>query len=272
MIDHDADFPRQTLRRVLSYEEVIDLHDLTLLKKGVDLVVEGGSIAISRSGDLRLGSTAQHGLWRLVQHWRFNAPTLETLFDAVYHLKHELKDIEENELPRRRIQTMNKFEDSADRVEARTMFNLAHDARGGASFGLQTYAGCVLVSVGGLLSNFRDDIEISERDPVWISTGPVFAEFSYGQILVAAGNAFRHYDEWIKNPDSKDKRQVRSTSILARALRLKLKSNFDLHDACTQVLQLLSDGKFKYLEKNLFLFAHSLANHAEQQRNGYSKQ
>jgi hypothetical protein len=71
------------MMRVPSYQEVIEVYDIGLLKAPSDLqLTSDGDIAV-HDGDLKLGSDQYNAMFRFVQAWRFNSPTLEGLFGLV---------------------------------------------------------------------------------------------------------------------------------------------------------------------------------------------
>ena len=71
-----------------TYLEVVERYGLEILNRPADLVVtDTGDIAVTKSGDLMLLSAERSAMFRLVHRWRFNAPTLQLLFDRVSTIK-----------------------------------------------------------------------------------------------------------------------------------------------------------------------------------------
>ena len=136
-------------------------------------------------------------------------------------------------------------------------FHRVNDEQGAADFGFATYGGCLVLLLSGSLLRFKDDIDATGDD--WTKAAPLFNGCSFGQIIVAAANGFRHDDEWAKMRPSKPKQKV-SQDILIKALQGNRVAHWHTPGRCAEVLQMLSrGGDFDCLTADLFAFAHNLA-------------
>jgi hypothetical protein len=122
-------------------------------------------------------------------------------------------------------------------------------------------AGSLMIVVGSLLGRFRDDLGVSSAD--WNAGTPSYASYSFGQVVSAAANSFRHADEWkkalfAKNPDAQ---QRRSMNVLKAALSLQTSHTFD--NSCEAALDLIGKQNFDEFAKSALTFANGLAIQAE---------
>jgi hypothetical protein len=74
------------------YDEVVDHYCIDILKSPGDLVIKDGDLALTKSGDLMLRNAEYSAMFRLVQGWRFNTPTLQTLFEQVFATRRRRKE------------------------------------------------------------------------------------------------------------------------------------------------------------------------------------
>lgn len=80
---------------VPDYLETLDRFGLGWMRKGGDLQIKGGGIAVTPDGDLQFGDTRYNALFRLVQRWRHNQPTLDVLYASMLGASHSLDDMQE---------------------------------------------------------------------------------------------------------------------------------------------------------------------------------
>jgi hypothetical protein len=240
----------------LSYQETIDRYDLALLRNGGQLILENGDIARTKWGDLRFGTVAFNGLWRMVQHWRFNAGVVRELFDTTYAMGKELESQRKADKGAGRGEVrfydMRAVEEHADPPSYVEREKLA-----ALEFGQETYSSCTILFLSNFLQQFRDDVEAT--DEAWKSSGPLYNGISFGQVVVAAGNGVRHNDEWVK-AKLPDKRQANSTRVLETAFGHSLGGGQALRKLPLYTLQALSQlGRFDHMSASMFSFAHQVA-------------
>jgi hypothetical protein len=199
MPDHDFEADSMTeATRPPAYDEVVERYALEILKSPGDLVIKDGDLALTKSGDLMLKNAEYSAMFRLVQGWRFNAPTLQALFDLVFTTKRRRKDLDDSlngVFADRRFdpKAANPFmpdQSSLDR------YHELNDEIGANELASVAYAGAVVLVLSGLLQSFKDDIDATRND--WEKSTPLFEGFSIVSILAASANNFRHNDEWAK--------------------------------------------------------------------------
>jgi hypothetical protein len=236
----------------LGYRALVARYDLGTLKQGGDIQFDaGGHLKMTRDGDLQLGDEPHNALHRLVVRWQFNAPALGTLFDFVV-MSPEKKSQYEDELN----EVVLRMRTSADAV------NRWHEIRhqmGVEEYGPEAYAGTVMVVLGALLRREWADLN---RPPTWDTAGSVSAGQSFGAVVEAAANNFRHFDEWAARVDATDQ-QMKSMRVLAPVLGLALDPAGKRHpirtNVCPEVLMALSSGNFENLMDGFFGYARCLA-------------
>src|ERR1700738_4976916 len=126
---------------LIGYLETLNRFGLDELKSGGDLQVENGDKAITADGDLKMGNDRFNALFRLVERWRVNEPTLNDLFES----------------------TMSTASRLAEVMEARNLgvgpllsldpqaFHEASEAIGEGEHGSSVFAGAILVVLNNLL-------------------------------------------------------------------------------------------------------------------------
>jgi hypothetical protein len=241
------------------YDDVIATYGLTILERPGDLQIENGDIALTKDNDLKLGDTAYNALFRLVQRWRFTAPTLRRMFREIYSIEPRITELESTAETAFTLATKFYVENplNVDRTRM-DRFHEIEDEIAGLDLAIESYAGSLLVIASGLLSRFKDDVDANE--PVWTTVGPQIGGQSIGPIISAAANSFRHHDEWIKAKHP-DRRQQKSMDILAAALgihtstlRRSLGPMFG-----REIIHCLSAGDFDEFHRKFFGFAHAVA-------------
>ena len=244
--------------RPMSYDEVVERFDLILLRKRGDLVIEDGDLALTRWGDLRVGTIAYQGLMRLVQYWRYNEGTLRHLFEATYAVARRLLDNRERYERPVEVDLSNlDFEKFRKAVLPR----LDSEAESALEFGQRTYAGSLVFALSGLLQQFKDDIKATNDE--WAEAPPSYQNCSFGQLVIAAANGVRHADEWVK-AQVPSPQQLASMNILRTVLgqgtnRFTFTSNIP-----AGTLDVLSDGgDFDRMNASMFAFAHDVAQRRE---------
>lgn len=239
-----------------TYDEMVSRYGLTILESPGDLQIENGDIAVTKDGDLKLGDTDYNALFRLVQRWRYTAPSLKTLFKLVYEMRE--KEMHVCGLLNQEFEPFSLASRKTTEDQAIQRYHELNDAEAAAQLGYQTYAGAIIIVVNGLLGRFGDDLDATAQE--WNGTLPLTGGLSVGAILVAAANSFRHQDEWAKTHPASPQ-QLKSMRVLASALG-EPAPNGALHkfgrNVCFDILQLLSERDFELLGSRCFAFAHAI--------------
>jgi hypothetical protein len=182
-------------------------------------------------------------LHRLVQSWRLHAPHLRFLLEMMGVMQDRKRTLNHQ------LRIMDPATGPA-----------ALDECQAASYGAASYAGCVALLLSGLLLRFRDDLGVGW--PAWNTTAPLYRGHSFGQIIAAAANGFRHDDEWAPARPAKPQ-QYAIRQRLATVLGGQHQSTPE-PGRCPEVLDLLGGGRgFDGLTENLFAFARNVAAHAQ---------
>jgi hypothetical protein len=151
-------------------------------------LTDEGSIAV-HDGDLQFGNDQYNVLFRLVQAWRFNSPTLEGLFNLVIDsgkAKEQLAK-DQNEL----MSLLAATNWSRNTIEE---YHLVNDEIGANEIGEGACAEALFVILNNLLWRFKNDLKIAQGR--WETCGHLINGVSFGALVSAAANNFRHYDEW----------------------------------------------------------------------------
>ena len=238
----------------LAYDEVIERYSVELLKVAGDLAIRNHDIAVTKSGDLMLNDEVYSALYRLVQTWRFTAPSLATLF-KLFAAARQREDDSEAELNNLRPLAGSPFFARAQ-IEK---YHEANDKVGAARLALQSYAGAIVLVLNGLLLALRDDLQCSQQD--WQSAGSIIGGYPIGPFLEAAANNFRHVDEWTKTRKP-NHRQLASIRVLEAAFGKKFRDISGSRrnpNIAPEALELLADGEFENVSRKFFAFANDLA-------------
>ncbi|WP_146030137.1 hypothetical protein [Methylocella silvestris] len=240
------------------YEDVILRYELTALFLLGDLRLANGDLALTKDGDLQIGSPSYNAMFRLVQAWRLNAPAMRLMFDTVHELR-RTKPEREKELDAifGRGPANGRFLESDDV----SLYHMVNDAIGALEVSREALAGSLMIVISSLLDRFRNDLDASLKR--WNLGNPSFGGYSAGQVVTAAANSFRHADEWKKAQFSKKdatKEQRRSMDVIRSARGLADGPQaYYASDISEAVLDLLSEGDFERLAKVILSFANGIA-------------
>lgn len=235
---------------VPDYLETLDRFGLGWMKKGGDLQIKGGDIAVTPDGDLQFGDARYNALFRLVERWRHNQPTLDVLFASMVDASDSLDDLQE---ARNSGNGALLYQNPA-----------AYHQETGEIIGYESassvYAGSIVVVVNNMLQRFRKDLNASED--AWKAAGPLFSGYSAGSVINAAAANFRHHDEWARSR-SPAGQQLASMEVLCAVTGQPV---LDRHghpsirtNVCREVLLRASDGSADCLHQVTFEFAKALA-------------
>lgn len=120
-------------------------------------------------------------------------------------------------------------------------------------------AGAIAVALTNMLR--REWIDLG-KPATWDTAGRNIAGPSFGRVIEAAANNFRHGDEWARTDPPKSN-QLESIRALAALFGTTLQADGARHpfrgNVCPKVLQMVSGGTFDGLADGFFDFARSLA-------------
>lgn len=247
-------------RSIRSYEDIVETYKISILQQPADWSIEDGGLAETTDGDIKSGDDVYSALSRFVQLWCYNETHFRYLFDAAR------KMVEQHSVLADKIDDIgNKH---AAEVAANPLVSIdefaralhAHsDSEGVAYFGANTYAGCLVIALGNALQRFKQDLKIGKT---WGTAAPTFGRHSVGDIVIAAANGYRHENEWetrMASFGSLDERQRASHGIITEALAGNSTSEISGMARTPEIVQLLSDGNFETLARNIFEFAKNVA-------------
>lgn len=235
---------------VPNYIDIVNYYKLDILKQGGDLqLTSTGDIEV-HDGDLKLGDNSYNAIFRLVNRWLFNTPTLAVLFESIAHTREQ-----KNNLSHERNNTSSLVRNPQD------FYKLTNEIEA-YEFGCGAYSGTIMVVLNNLLQRFKKDIGITNPDD-WKNTEPLINGCSVFSIIEAASANFRHYDEWARDANSPTKQQLSSIRIIANCLNVTLEPDGIRHpfrhNVCPNIIEALSSGVYENLNHNIFSFAHSIA-------------
>ncbi len=190
----------------------------------------------------------------LVVRWCFNAPTLEGLFKLVTDApaeKRRLDDEMNNIAP-----TIFYSPASLER------FHAIRDEVGACTFGAMACSGAIMVVLNNLLTRFISDLNLRTTDDNWTKCSPLIEGYSFGSVVTAAANNFRHHDEWARD-DPPTKEQMKSIPVIAAVLKVSIGKNGKCHpfrrNVCPELVEALSGGNCEELNRKFFAFAKNVA-------------
>jgi hypothetical protein len=236
----------------MDYGAIVLNHGLSGILAGGDLqVTPEGNIAITADGDFKFGDDRCNAMHRLVNAWCGNWRALETLLDlATADLQRRENAIADREAIGGAIFTSPTL--------IRKSHALIAEIETG-EFGAAACAGAVMVVLSNLLLRYKTDL--SATNPKWEGIDPQFGGYSFGEVVVAGANNFRHHDEWARTrkPDPK---QRKSIAVIEGVL------NYDAgsfarpapwrRNACAALLLTVDGRKLETLERNFFDFAKAM--------------
>lgn len=232
------------------FHQTLSRFGLENLKDGLDLVTEGGDIAVTRDGDLKLGTSLTNGMFRFIERWRQSESAITELFGPMVQAAAKLEVLllarERGEEPTL-SQNPVAYHDVTDSiVEAQLVCS--------------TLAGSIAVIQNSLFHRLKADINASNEE--WRQAGLIYAGFSIGEIFSAAAANFRHYDEWAsaKSPSTQ---QLVSMRVLCGLLNMPVETAQGLPtirtNVCGRALMQLSQGSIEEFHQLTVGFAKSLA-------------
>lgn len=220
-----------------------------------DFSVENGGLRLTKDGDLQIGDAVYSAMFRLVQAWRFSRPHLAKIFALSGEMAdHSARHAEQTEAIA--IATHSTYDQSQPAQDHFAPLREAFEASEALELGQKLYAGCTILLLDGMLRRFQHDITAGGH---WREAAPRFNGVSFGRLVIASANAFRHADEWAKTR-SPTEQQRQSQDVLKQATARSPWQALDDAFNCANALGALSDGwDFERLESNLLTFGHNVA-------------
>lgn len=241
------------MRWISAYEAIVQKHGLSAILAGGDLqVTPSGNLAVTDDGDLKFGNDVCNAMHRLVQRWSSNSRVLDTLFDLtqVDEMRRQNAQADREAIGKAYFthpSLIHKFHSLGEEVEV-------------GEFGAAACAGAVMVVLSNLLLRYRTDLKY-EKNSKWESVSPQFNGCSFGEVVVAGANNFRHHDEWARTRRPSPQ-QKKSIVIVERALAWTPLSPAIVvpwkRNACADLIAVIGDRKFATLERNFFEFAKAM--------------
>lgn len=243
------------------YDAFVERYGLHMLKEGGDLQIVDGDLALTKDRDLMLGDKSYNALFRLAEHWRHSAPHVAVLMDLLDQMAGNLCEAQRRLDDAAVAETQRKqeawtFGASSEFLRA---WHSHYDEEGGAVFGQEIYAGCIIMLASNALLRFWDDLDRPEGP--WRNCRRQFGGRSVGEILIASANGFRHADEWVKTRPM-TAQQRRSADVLTSTLGAPDISQLEPSPPgrCQEVIRLLAAGEgFDGFNKAMLGFAQDVA-------------
>jgi hypothetical protein len=102
---------------------------------------------------------------------------------------------------------------------------------------------------------------LKPASPKWEGIGPLSSGYSFGEIVVAGANNFRHHDEWARarKPTEKQKKSIAviegalNYTVMSRTLVIPWRRN-----PCADLIAIVGGSDFAMLEQNFFTFATAM--------------
>ncbi len=161
-----------------------------------------------------------------------------------------------------------RLDDEMNNVAARVFdsrallarFHTTRDELGACDFGEMACAGAIMVVLNNLLIRFKKDLDATNND--WNKGAPLIEECSFGSVVTAAANNFRHHDEWARH-DAPNEKQMKSIRVIAAVLKEPIRTNGKGHpfrrNVCPELVEALSGGNCEELNRKFFAFAKNMA-------------
>jgi hypothetical protein len=234
----------------MDYEAIVLKYELSDILSGGDLqIAPDGGIAITPDGDLKFGNDRCNALHRLVLRWCFNRRVLETLLGLILVdlLRQETATAEREDIA-------GAFFTHPQLIRKSHALVLEIET---GEFSAAACAGAIMVVLSNLLCRYRSDL--SKTNPKWEGINPQFGGYSFGEVVVAAANNFRHHDEWARTRRPTP-RQKPSIDVIAATLGCDVRSPDApwRRNACAALVLVVGERDLGTLEKNFFDFAKTM--------------
>lgn len=250
------------------YESLMKKYDIHSLMGGSDLALIPGTIGIQldRRGSIMWQGKAHHAMFLFTNSYISNWQKLHQLYDEVIVSYREEQENINAQNARADEYTMNLLnKQPVDRKKMHTL-NSKHN---GILTSREINSGSIFVVLNTLLDELKKDLGIDINK--FANSSPFFKEQSFGKVIWAASNNFRHAEEWRAqwvSIKSFSDQQLKSVKVLATVLDFENDDyRFLARNVCPDILMVLSSGSFETLEQYLFSFANNLAEGVENKKN-----
>lgn len=233
-----------------NFDETLRDFGIENLKPKIDLHLDSsGNIAVTLDRELQIGNKTTNGLFRFVERWRKNEATIELLFERMVISFDNAKREHERSLTNLTLNPSIYQDQLENALEQEAI--------------AETLGGSICVLYNNLLQRLREDLNIHHTDSKWRIEKNNIHQYSFGEIISAAANNFRHSDEWCKKkePEAKQKENIR---ILSSILGLPDRTD-GFHpirkNVCAETLLKISHYSLTNLHQQAFEFAKMLSQH-----------
>ena len=237
----------------------ISAYEAFVLKYDLSEILADNDFRVTASGDIAMwaGSPQQgdhrcNAMLRMLSRWFAYTRALETLLDLVgvddFRKHGAVSDLDA-------VAERAAYGEDVDRYHALILEGQIGE------FGAAACAGAVMVVLNNLFQQYKKDLHAETLN--WDAIEPVFGGCSFGQIVVAAANNFRHYDEWARTGRWElNERQKPSISVIERALDYTpLSDRLEpwRGNACADLVEIICGTNFPMLQDNFIQFARGAA-------------
>ena len=236
----------------MDYREIAVRYDLGPLKVGGDFTLTPtGDLEMTVDGDIKLGDSRHNALHRLVVSWQMEGPLLASMFNAVLGSEEKKRDY------KAMIDALVSRRDlDAESIEE---FHRLQEAIGVNQMGPGNAAGAIAVALNNMLRREWFDLG---KPATWDRAGDKIAGHSFGSVVEAMSNNYRHADEWARH-DPPTRQQLESIRVIADVLGTSLPPDGARHpfrgNICPKVILAISGGSFETLADGFFGFGRVLA-------------
>jgi hypothetical protein len=250
--------------QVPDYGILMNKHNIKSVIGGSDIALDPQSMSIqsNRRGDIRWQGKAHNAMFQFINEYITNWPKLHQLFSEI--TASYVQEKESTTAQNAHAEDYAKKVLNNEPVDNEKMYALSSE-KSGIINGRQIAAGTIFVVLNTMFQELKKDLEIDGDK--FGKSGPLFQQQTFGKVVWAASNNFRHAEEWraqwVADKSFKDQ-QLQSVTVLAPVLGFEQKDyRFLSCNVCPETLAVLSNGNFEILEQHLFSFANALADGVE---------
>lgn len=199
-----------------SYKNVVDTYNIKILKTVATIQISetGGPKMIN--GDFQLGDIKYNAMFRLVQKWRASAPNLSNEFSSTTKLQDQIRHYrnEKNKIA-------NILHSNPDKIPYLHGLN---DKIASCVSQIESMAGNIIMILDNLLDRFYKDLGLQNIESLNKPSNSginLINKYTFGEIVIAAANNYRHHGEWAIT-NKLTKRQQKSIKVIGAILDIRL--------------------------------------------------